>query len=389
MTESALDRARRYQAELVAIRHDIHAHPELGMEEFRTAELVARKLEEWGLEVHRGIGITGVVGILRNGNGQASVGLRADMDALPMQETTGLPYASTVPNRMHACGHDGHTTMLLGTAKYLADTRNFNGTVTFIFQPGEEGLGGADAMLKDGLFQRFPCNSVYSLHNWPSLPVGQIATSPGPRFAGGAFFDITITGKGSHGARPEEGIDPVIVACHLGAALQTIVSRNVGAMDTAVLSVTRIASGDAYNVVPQTATLSGTARALRAEVMTIIGNNLKRLAENIATGFGATAEVDFRNLFAPVVNDPDEARLYSDAAAAVVGEANVQRNAPPSIVSEDFGAMMQDIPGAHILLGSGDIAGLHNNRYDFNDDAIPYGVAVMATVVEKKLPSAL
>ena len=298
-----LDRTRRYQDELTAIRRDIHAHPELGLEEYRTADLVARKLEEWGIEVHRGVGKTGVVGVLRNGNGQASVGLRADMDALPMQEATGLPYASQTPSRMHACGHDGHTTILLGAAKYLAETRAFNGTVNFIFQPAEEGIGGAEAMLKDGLFQRFPCDAVYGLHNHPGLAVGQFATSPGVRFAGGAFFDITITGKGAHGARPQQGIDPVIVACHLGTALQSIVSRNISAQDTAVLSITRIQAGDAYNVIPQHAVLAGTVRTMKAEVMAMVEQNMKRLAVSIAEGFGAEAVVDFRTLFAPVEND--------------------------------------------------------------------------------------
>ncbi|HEY1412728.1 MAG TPA: amidohydrolase, partial [Rhodopila sp.] len=223
MTQTALDRARLYQDELSAIRRDIHAHPELGLEEYRTADLVAQKLEEWGIEVHRGVGKTGVVGVLRNGNGQASVGLRADMDALPILEATGLPHASQNPGRMHACGHDGHTTMLLGAAKYLAETRNFNGTVNFIFQPAEEGVGGALEMLKDGLFERFPCNYVYGMHNRPGLPVGKFITGPGARAAGGAFFDIQITGKGAHGAHPHQSIDPVVVACHLGTALQSIV----------------------------------------------------------------------------------------------------------------------------------------------------------------------
>jgi amidohydrolase len=374
MTQSMLDRARDYQDELSAIRRDIHAHPELGMEEFRTAELVAAKLEEWGIEVHRGVGNTGVVGVLRNGNGQASVGLRADMDALPMQEVTGLPHASQTPGRMHACGHDGHTTMLLGAAKYLAETRAFNGTVNFIFQPAEEGRGG----LEDEV--------VYGLHNRPGIPVGHFATSPGVRFAGAAFFDITVTGKGAHGARPQEGIDPVLVACHLATALQSIVSRNISAQDSAVLSVTRIQSGDAYNVIPQHAVLAGTVRTMKPEVMATVERNMQRLATGIAEGFGAEARVDFRNLFEPVVNDDREVVLYADAAASVAGEANVERNAPPAMGSEDFGAMMQVVPGAHILIGNGDSAGVHHQAYDFNDEAIPYGVALLAAITEKKLP---
>ena len=384
--QSALDRARLYQDELSAIRRDIHAHPELGLEEYRTAELVARKLEEWGIEVHRGVGKTGVVGVLRNGNGQAAVGLRADMDALPILEATGLPYASQNPGRMHACGHDGHTTMLLGAARYLAEIRNFNGTVNFIFQPAEEGVGGALEMLKDGLFERFPCNSVYGMHNRPGLPVGKFITGPGARAAGGAFFDITITGKGAHGAYPHHSIDPIVVACHLGTALQSIVSRNISAQDTAVLSITRIQSGDAYNVIPQSAIMAGTVRTIKSDVMTMIEQNMKRLAVSVATGFGAEATVDFRIIFAPMVNNEAEAIAYGDAAAALVGEDNVRRDGPPGMGSEDFSFMMEKVPGAHINLGNGDSAALHNHLYDFNDEIIPYGVALYGAIVEKKLP---
>jgi amidohydrolase len=386
MTQSPLDRARLYQDELSSIRQDIHAHPELGLQEHRTADIVARKLEEWGIEVHRNVGQTGVVGVLRNGNGQASVGLRADMDALPIAEATGLPYASQTPGLMHACGHDGHTTMLLGAAKYLAETRDFNGTVNFIFQPAEEGLGGAEAMLKDGLFTRFPCDAIFGLHNRPGLPVGQFVTSNGVRFAGGAFFDINITGKGAHGARPQESIDPVMVACHIGTALQSIISRNISAQDTAVLSITRIQSGDAYNVIPQYAVLAGTVRAMKSEVMALVEQKMKRLATSIAAGFGAEATVDFRNLFAPVVNAEKEVMAYADAAAGIVGEANIRRDAPPMMASEDFGFMMQQVPGAHVLLGNGGSAEVHNHLYDFNDEAIPYGVALYAAITEKKLP---
>ena len=384
--QSTLDRARLYQDELTAIRRDIHAHPELGLEEYRTAEIVAEKLQEWGIEVHRNVGKTGVVGVLRNGNGQASVGLRADMDALPIQEATGLPYASKTPGLMHACGHDGHTTMLLGAARYLAETRAFNGTVNFIFQPAEEGIGGALEMLKDNLFGRFPCDAVFGMHNWPGMPVDHVMTGPGPRLAGGAFFDIHITGKGAHGARPHESIDPVMVACHLATALQTIVSRNVPAMDSAVLSVTRVQTGDAYNVIPQSATLSGTVRAFKREVMTMIEQNMGRLATAIASGFGAEATLDFRLLFAPTVNDAEQFEAAVDAAVALVGEARVERNAAPIMGSEDFSFMMEKVPGAHVFLGNGESAVHHNDRFDFNDAAIPYGVALYAAIVERKLP---
>jgi amidohydrolase len=386
MPDDLLDRARRYHDELTEIRRDIHAHPELGLEEHRTAERVATKLAEWGVEVHRGVGKTGVVGVLRNGDGP-SIGLRADMDALPIEEETNLAYSSRNPGRMHACGHDGHTTMLLGAAKYLADTKNFQGTVNFIFQPGEEGIGGALAMLEDKLFERFPCQAIFGMHNRPGMPVGQYAISPGVGMAGGAFFDIAITGKGAHGARPEESIDPVLVACHIGTALQSIVARNVPPQDIAVLSVTRILSGDAYNVIPQTATLAGTVRTMKRETMQLVETNMKRVAGNIAAGFGAEAKVDFRVIFAPLVNDADHASAFADAAADLVGEAKVNRNKPPANASEDFSFMLEKVPGAYINLGNGeDSAPVHNPAYNFNDAAIPYGVALFASIVERKLP---
>jgi amidohydrolase len=386
MTDSPLDRARLYQTELADIRQDIHAHPELGLEEHRTAEIVARKLEEWGIEVHRGVGVTGVVGVLRNGNGQTAIGLRADMDALPVQEINDFPYASNNPGRMHACGHDGHTTMLLGAAKYLAETRNFNGTVNFIFQPAEEGTGGALAMLKDGLFERFPCNAVYGMHNRPGMPIGQFALGSGTRSAGGAFFDIEITGKGAHGARPEQSIDPVLVACHIGTALQSIVSRNISPNDTGVLSITRIVSGDAYNVIPQHATMAGTVRTMKRDTMTQIETNMRRMVEAVATGFGATATLDFRMIFAPMVAADDEALFMGDVAAELVGEEKIRRDAPAGMGSEDFSFMMEKVPGAHIGIGNGPSAALHNHLYNFNDEAIPFGVALWAKIAERKMP---
>src|ERR1700722_11236241 len=286
---SPIEQIRRHHAELTAIRRDIHANPELGLEEHRTADLVAQKLEEWGIEVHRGVGGTGVVGVLRAGNGQATIGLRADMDALPIEEINDFAYRSRNAGKMHACGHDGHTTMLLGAARYLAETRDFNGTVNFIFQRGEEGVGGALAMLRDDLFQRFPCNAVYGMHNRPGMPVGKYGIAPGTAMAGGGFFDITITGKGAHGARPEESIDPVLVACHIGTACRGMVARNVSPRETAVLSVTRILSGDAYNVIPQTATLGGTVRVMKRETMVLVEQGMRRIASGVASGFGATA----------------------------------------------------------------------------------------------------
>ena len=346
---------------------------------------MAGLLESWGIEVHRGVGVTGIVGVLRSGNGEAAIGLRADMDALPIHEATGHGYASQNPGRMHACGHDGHTTMLLGAARYLAQTRNFNGTVNFIFQPGEEGMGGALAMLQDGLFERFPCNSIYALHNHPGMPIGKYAISPGASSAGGAFFDIVVSGRGAHGARPEASIDPVLAACHITAALQSVVARNVPPADTAVLSVTRIVGGDAYNVIPQSATISGTARAFRPETMALLESGLKRVAEGVAAGFGATAMVDFRVIFAPLINDAAETEAFADAAADLVGEAAIDRKKPPGMGSEDFSFMMEKVPGAYINIGNGDSSGLHNPAYDFNDEATPYGAALFARLAERKL----
>ncbi|HXA25145.1 MAG TPA: M20 aminoacylase family protein [Acetobacteraceae bacterium] len=383
---SPIDQIRRYHTELTTIRQDIHANPELGLEEHRTADLVARKLEEWGIEVHRGVGGTGVVGVLRSGNGEATIGLRADMDALPIVEANDIPYRSRNQGMMHACGHDGHTTMLLGAARYLAETRAFNGTVNFIFQPGEEGVGGALAMLQDDLFARFPCNAVYGMHNRPGMPVGKYGISPGTAMAGGGFFDITITGKGAHGARPEESIDPVLVACHIGTALQSIVSRNVSPREVAVMSVTRVLSGDAYNVIPQTASMGGTVRTMKRETMALVEEGMRRIANGVASGFGATAEVDFRLIFAPLVNHEREFHAIADAAADLVGDANVNRAQAPAQASEDFAFMLEKVPGAYINLGNGDSASVHNHHYNFNDEAIPFGSALYARLVERQLP---
>ncbi|MDQ1078219.1 M20 aminoacylase family protein [Pseudoroseomonas cervicalis] len=382
---STLDHIRRYHDELTALRQDLHAHPELGLEEHRTAAIVAEKLESWGIEVHRGIGRTGVVGVVRGRPGNRAVGLRADMDALPMQEMTGLPYASTVSGKMHACGHDGHTAMLLGAARCLAETRDFDGTVNLIFQPGEEGVGGALAMLEDGLLERFPCDTLFGMHNATGLDVGQYAIGAGPFMAGGAFFDITVHGKGSHGARPEVSIDPVLTACHIAAALQSIVSRNISPRETAVVSVTKVTGGDAYNVIPQSATLSGTARFFSKEVAQQIEEGLKRVAEGIAAGFGATAELDFRLIFAPTINDPSATTALADAAAELVGEDKVNRNREPVMGSEDFSFMLEKVPGAYIHVGNGPGASAHNPHYNFNDEAIPYGAALYVQVARKAL----
>jgi hippurate hydrolase len=384
-----LDHITGYHAELTAIRQDFHANPELGFEEQRTSEIVARQLEALGIEVHRGVGRTGVVGVLREGNGPVSIGLRADMDALPILEANELPYSSTKPGVMHACGHDGHTTMLLGAARYLAETRNFNGTVNFIFQPAEEGLGGAEAMLKDELFARFPCDTVFGMHNHPGLPVGHFAIRPGTMMAAGAFFDIHVEGRGSHGARPELAVDPVLVASHIVTALQSIVSRNVDPLDTAVVSATAIHGGDAYNVIPQTAEIKGTVRAFRSETMTLVEENMRRIAEGVAAGFGATGQVDFRRLFVPLVNDAEATAAFADVAAEIVGEQNVDRERSLIMASEDFSFMLEQRPGAYINIGNGDTVGscpVHHPNYNFNDAILPLGAAALAGIVEKKLP---
>jgi len=384
-----VDKIAALEGELTAWRRDLHAHPELGFEETRTSDLVAAKLAGFGVEVHRGVGKTGVVGVLKNGTKKKSIGLRADMDALPIQEENAFAHRSRNDGRMHACGHDGHTSMLLGAAKYLAATRKFDGTVNFIFQPAEEGRGGAKAMIDDGLFRRFPCEVIFGMHNRPSLPLGRFAVRSGPMMAGGAFFDIDIEGRGAHGARPESGVDPVLVGSQLVAALQSLVSRNVRPVDTAVVSVTRFHAGEAYNVIPQRARLSGTARAFSNDVMALIGANMARLAEGVAAGFGARAKTDFRVMFPPLLNDPREADYAAGICAALVGAENVMRDPPLIMASEDFSYMLNEVPGCYINIGNdGDGDGaceVHNPRYDFNDRALPYGASFFARLVETRL----
>ena len=383
-----LERITALHGEMTAWRRDIHAHPELGFEEERTSELVAAQLKSFGVEVHRGVGKTGVVGVLRAGSSKRSVGLRADMDCLPIVEANAFAHKSKHQGRMHACGHDGHTTMLLGAAKYLAATRNFDGTVNFIFQPAEEGLGGAKAMVEDGLFKRFPCEAIFGMHNRPGMPLGRFAVKSGPMMAGGAFFDIDIEGVGAHGARPEAGVDPVLVAAHVTAALQSIVARNVRPVDTAVVSVTQIHGGNAYNVIPQTARLSGTVRAFSDDVMQLIGKNMARVAEGVAAGFGAKAKTDFRVIFPPTINNAKEADYAAGICAEIVGAESVKRDPALIMASEDFAFMLNEVPGCYINIGNGDGEGaceVHNPNYDFNDKALPYGASFFAKLVEKRL----
>jgi amidohydrolase len=388
MPMQALDEIRSFHPELTEWRRDIHAHPELGFEERRTSELVADRLAQFGVEVHRGIGKTGVVGRLRVGNSPRTIGLRADLDCLPIRETNAFAHRSTHDGRMHACGHDGHTTMLLGAARYLARTRNFDGTVHFIFQPAEEGLGGAEAMVKDGLFDEFPCDVIFGMHNRPGLPVGKFQIRPGAMMAGGAFFDIAVIGRGAHAARPESGVDPVLAASHIATALQSIVARNVRPVETVVVSVTQIHAGDAYNVIPERAVLRGTVRCFGNPTMRLVEERMRRIAEGVAAGFGATAALDFRDLFPPLVNHDDEMRFVADTAAEIVGEENVNRQGGLVMASEDFAFMLERVPGAYIQIGNGDGEGaceVHNPGYDFNDAALPYGAALFARLVERRL----
>jgi hippurate hydrolase len=383
-----LDAVRGFHDELTLWRRDIHAHPELGFEEERTADLVAGKLAEFGIEVYRGIGKTGVVGRLRIGNSPRTIGLRADMDCLPIEEANDFAHRSRHSGRMHACGHDGHTTMLLGAARYLATTRNFDGTVNFIFQPAEEGRGGAAAMIADGLFDEFPCEAIFGMHNRPGLAVGKFQIRPGAMMAGGGFFDIAVKGRGAHGARPEAGVDPVLAASHITTALQSIVARNMRPVDTVVVSVTRIHGGDAYNVIPERASLGGTVRCFSKATMALVEERLQRIAEGVAAGFGAAAELDFRYLFPPLVNHADATGFIADCAAEIVGEANVNRHGPLTMASEDFSYMLEQVPGAYIQIGNGDGEGaceVHNPGYDFNDGALPFGAALFAGLVERHL----
>ncbi len=383
-----IERIDAYHNSLVDLRHDIHAHPELGFEENRTADLVAESLAAFGCEVHRGIGKTGVVGRLKAGTSPRAIGLRADMDALPIQEANRFAYRSRHDGRMHACGHDGHTAMLLGAARYLAETRQFDGIVHFIFQPAEEGLGGGDAMVKDGLFARFPCDAIFGMHNRPGLAVGKFAIRSGPMMAGGAYFDIAVKGRGAHGARPESGIDPVLVASHITTALQTIVARNVKPIETAVVSVTQIHAGDAYNVIPEQAVLRGTVRAFSNEILALIETNMRRIATGVAQAFGASAALDFRIVFLPLVNDAAETAFIADTAAELVGAENVNRAGNLVMASEDFSFMLNTCPGAYIQIGNGDGVGgceVHNPGYDFNDAILPLGASLYALLAERKL----
>jgi amidohydrolase len=385
----SIERIEGFADELTAIRRDLHAHPEIGFEEVRTSGIVADKLKGWGIEVHRGLGGTGVVGVLKGkGTGSKRIGLRADMDALPMEENTNLKWRSTIPGRFHGCGHDGHTTMLLGTARYLAETRNFDGTVHFIFQPAEEGLGGARAMIKDGLFEKFPCDEIYGLHNAPNLNLGEVAIFPGPAMAGADFFDITIQGYGSHGARPELSKDAVVIAMTLGQALQTIVSRNVEPAQAAVLSITQIHSGSAYNVIPGEAKLCGTVRAFSDEVRAMIRGRIREICAGMASAFQVEITADVRDTFGVLVNQEEQSKVVEQVARTVVDPDKVITSVRPRMGSEDFADMMRVVPGAYFWVGHEGSVTVHNPGYVLDDKILPIGASMFARIIETRLPVA-
>ena len=346
--------------------------------------MVADLLQSWGIETHRDIGKTGVIGVIKGKGAGRSIGLRADMDALPIEEQTNLPYASKNAGVMHACGHDGHTTMLLGAARYLAETRDFTGRVVLIFQPAEEGLGGARAMLKDGLFERFPCDEVYGLHNWPGAQQNLVGIKPGMAMAGADFFDIRVIGRGSHGARPQQARDPILAATALVQALQSIVSRNIDPNDPVVVSVTQIHSGAAYNVIPEEAVVSGTARMFSDEVRTLIRTRIHEISEGIAAAHGVTVEVDIRDIFTPLINNEQLSRTFADLATDVVGQDNVLLGGQPVTGSEDFADMLNAVPGAYFTIGHEGTGALHNAGYTFDDAILPLGATLLARVVEAR-----
>ena len=387
-----INRIAEFHREMTEWRHDIHRHPETAFEEVRTADIVAKKLEEFGIEVHRGLAKTGVVGVLKGGPGSRAIGLRADMDALDVHELTGKDWSSTIPGKMHACGHDGHTTMLLGAAKYLAETRNFDGTVYFIFQPAEENEGGGRVMVEEGLFEKFPCDGVYGMHNIPGMPVGKFAVRSGPMMAAYDIFEIVVEGHGAHGAMPHHGVDPVLVASHIVTALQSIVARNIDPVKTAVVSTTQIHSGDTWNVIPQTAILRGTVRTFEKPVQDFIEARIRQIAENIAAGFGArVSKWRYERRYPATVNSVVETDFAATAAQALVGDGNVNLNPTPAMGSEDFAWMLLKKPGCYIWIGNGDGVGscmVHNPGYDFNDEILPLGASYWATLVEQQLPRA-
>jgi hippurate hydrolase len=384
-----------FHPELTALRRELHAHPELGFEEHYTSRRVVETLKVCGVdEIHTGIGRTGVVATIRGrGNSPRMIGLRADMDALPMAEANEFAWKSTKPGLMHGCGHDGHTAMLIGAARYLAETRNFDGTAVLIFQPGEEGFAGAKAMIEDGLFERFPVQSVFAMHNWPQMRPGSIGINPGPMMASADRITIEISGKGGHGAHPYQTVDPVLVAAHIITAVQSIVSRNIRPIDSAVISLCAMHAGDlgAFSVIPGKATLVGTVRTFNPEVQAMVERRLNEVCSGVALGLGASAHVKYERIYPATINTRDEARFAADVAQKLVGHEHVDRAMDPSMGAEDFSFMLQVKPGAYLRLGQGAENGigscfLHNSRYDFNDEVLPLGAALHASLIEQGLP---
>ena len=386
---AVINRIADYHDEMTAWRRHLHAHPELGFEERATAAFVAAKLREFGVdEVHEHIAATGVVAVVRGRGGGRRVGLRCDMDALPLTERTGAPHASTTPGRMHACGHDGHTTMLLGAARHLAETRNFAGEVVLIFQPAEEGFGGARVMVEEGLFERFPVDAVFGLHNWPGAAVGSFAICKGPIMAATDTFAVTVEGRGGHAALPHTAADPVLAAAATVQAVQGIVARNVPPKEAAVVSVTRLAGGDAYNVIPDQVEFWGTVRTYTPEIRKLCQERFEAICRSVARAHDCEARIDFRRGYPPTVNSDRETEFAADVAAEVVGDGRVNRHATPSMGGEDFAYLLEKRPGAYILMGNGPGDHgkvLHSPNYDFNDDALPVGVSWWVRLAERYL----
>jgi amidohydrolase len=382
---------KRFHDEMTDRRRDIHQQPELKFEENCTADLVAAKLKEFGIEIHRGLAKTGVVGTINNGDGP-SIGLRADMDALPLEENNTFKHASRNPGKMHACGHDGHTAMLLGAAKHLASSKNFKGTVNFIFQPAEEGGGGGELMIKEGLFEMFPVDSVYGLHNWPGMPAGIFGVGSGPIMASVDTFDLTINGRGGHAAMPDQCIDPIIIASQVVSALQTIPSRNTHPVDSLVISVTKIHAGDAYNVIPDSVQMHGTVRTFQPETRKEIPSSMLRVTEGVCAAYGGTCELNYMSGYPATINSVAETEISAKAVVDLFGEENIIRNPTPSMGGEDFSYMLEARPGCYVWLGIGPGKGeggcmLHSSRYDFNDDILPIGASYWVKLVENELPA--
>jgi hippurate hydrolase len=380
-----INRVTAFHDDMKAWRRELHANPELCFQEKYAADLVAAKLASFGVEVHRGLATTGVVGTLRAGNSGRAIGLRADMDALPMGEDNGFAHRSLNAGRMHACGHDGHTAMLLGAAKYLAETRNFDGTVHFIFQPAEEGGGGGRVMVEEGLFDKFPVEAVYGMHNWPGLEAGRFSVRPGPMMASADQFDLTVRGLGTHGAMPHRGVDPVVCACQIVTALQTIASRETSPLESVVVSVTQIHAGEAYNVIPNECVMRGTVRAFEPKIRDGLPAAIERIAGGIARAMGCEASLDYKKGYPPLVNTAREVGIAAVAMAEVAGADRVTTDGTATMGSEDFAFMLEAKPGAYVFIGNGATASLHNPKYDFNDDVLPVGASYWATLVEQNL----